>query len=118
MRNNEMASRQKELCKRFGAKWMSAPHYLKVGISRTIQDGLLPINGLRHPPAGDTTGWYIWAGEELCQDDDFFLPLHAEHLAQWCSQVLPYLGLPAGWRFQVAPGHEDVWFDPELLKVD
>jgi hypothetical protein len=26
-----------------------------------------------------------------------------------------YLALPAGWRFLLAPDHEDVWFDVNLL---
>ena len=24
-------------------------------------------------------------------------------------------GLPPGWRFLIAPGHEDVWYDGSLL---
>lgn len=35
-----------------------------------------------------------------------------------CPEVLPYLGLPPGWRFRIAPGHSDVWDDPELLTID
>ncbi len=31
------------------------------------------------------------------------------------TDVLPYLGLPPGWRFLVAPGYVDVWEDPALL---
>jgi hypothetical protein len=26
-----------------------------------------------------------------------------------------YLGLAPGWRFLIAPGYEDVWFDEILL---
>lgn len=25
------------------------------------------------------------------------------------------LGLAEGWRFLIAPGHEDVWYDASLL---
>ncbi|MGC0237608.1 immunity protein Imm33 domain-containing protein [Arthrobacter sp. SD76] len=32
-------------------------------------------------------------------------------LAQPVPQKVPYVALPAGWRFVLAPGHEDVWFD-------
>ena len=87
----------------------------KVGIAKNVRDGSWPINGLRHPVAGDTSGWYIWAGDELSQDPDFFVPLHAEHLADWAPIVVPYLALPPGWRFLLAPGHEDVWYDENLL---
>lgn len=66
-------------------------------------------------PVGDTTGWYIWAGGEMSEDPNFFVPLHVSHLQEWCPSAVRYLDLPPGWRFQIAPGHEDVWFDPELL---
>jgi hypothetical protein len=50
----------------------------------------------------DTSGWYIWAGEGGPSDDpDFFVPLHVEHLAEWCPHITKYLGLPPGWRFLV-----------------
>lgn len=89
---------------------------MKVGLAQhTLSER--PLNGLRHPPEGDTTGWYIWAGGELGSADDFFDPVHVAHLVEVLPQLIPYLGLPAGWRFQISPGHEDVWFDPSLLDV-
>lgn len=106
---------QKRVCQRFGAQFVAAPDDLKVGISATIKQGLLPVNGLRHPPEKDTTGWYIWGGEELSDDPGFFEPLCVEHLQDRCPSVLPYLGLAPGWRFLIAGHHEDVWFDSALL---
>jgi hypothetical protein len=70
---------------------------------------------VRVVPESGTCGWYLWAGEELPQHRDLFIPLHVTHLADWCPQALPYLGLPPGWRFLLAPGHEDVWLDEALL---
>jgi hypothetical protein len=89
----------------------------KVGIARNVRQDIWPVNGLRHPPAGDTCGWYIWAGEELSSAVDFFVPLHAEHLSEWCPVALRFMALPPGWRFLVAPGYEDVWYDPSILIV-
>jgi hypothetical protein len=77
----------------------------------------MPINGLRHEPEGDTTGWYIWAGEDLSDAPDFFRSLHVGHLTDWCPQVVPYLALPVGWRFLLAFGYEDVWFDANLRRA-
>lgn len=48
-------------------------------------------------------------------DTGFFQPLHRAHISELCPQVVPYLGLPPGWRFLIADGYEDVWFDPSLL---
>jgi hypothetical protein len=108
---------QARVCKRYGAPWFGAEEDLKVGIARNVGTGLLPINGLRHPPAGDTTGWYLWAGEELSSDPEFFEPLHVKHLEQRCPEVIRFLGLPPGWRFLVANAYEDVWEDKSLLNV-
>jgi hypothetical protein len=90
---------------------------MKLGIALNVREGAQPINGLRHIPEGDTTGWYIWAGNELLQDLDFFKPLHVAHLDQWCPHARKYLGLGPGWRFLIAEDYEDVWFDETLLKT-
>lgn len=116
--DEETTLAQKEVCARYGSAWHEAPLEGKVGISRNVRSGLLPINGLRHPPVGDTTGWYIWAGETLSTDPSFFEPLHVAHLAAWCPDVLPFLGLQPGFRFLIAPGIEDVWEDQTLLTFD
>jgi hypothetical protein len=109
---------QMTLCKRYGAVFTPSSEHLKVGVAKNVREGTLPINGLRHPPAGDTTGWYIWAGEEPGEDPDFFLPLHVEHLREWCPSAVRFLGLPPGWRFLVADAYEDVWEDRSLLDIE
>jgi hypothetical protein len=80
-----------------------------------LRDKIVPVNGLRHPPKGDTTGWYLWGGADITDDPDFFKPLHVEHLSDWCPEALKYLGLPPGWRFLIAGDYEDVWYDASLL---
>ena len=107
--------KQKEICKLYGAPFFESPMFLKVGISLSVQKAILPINGMRHLPKGDTTGWYIWAGETFSTSSDFFVPLHVEHLLQWCPLVLNYLGLAPGWRFLMGNNYEDVWADISLL---
>lgn len=106
---------QRDVCKRFSAKFCAVPRQLKLGIALNVRDGIFPINGLRHALEGETSGWYIWAGEELSMDPDFFKALHIEHLDEWAPQIKKYLGLPPGWRFLIAPDYEDVWFDESLL---
>jgi len=113
--DRNIPAEQREVCSRYGVEPLAADANAKAGVARNVREGGAPLNGLRHPPERDTCGWYIWAGAEPSDDPDFFLALHVAHLAQWCPDALPYLALPAGWRFQVAPGHEDVWQDPTLL---
>lgn len=109
---------QRTICERHAAPFTPCEPSLKVGISESALRGDLPLNGLRHPVEGDTSGWYIWGGAELSTAPDFFKPMHIHHLAERCPEVLPYLALPSGWRFLVAPDVEDVWFDERLLEPE
>ncbi len=111
---------QRVTCERFGVAPVAAELDLKVGIAPNVREGLQPINALRSPLVGDTTGWYIWAGEidAAEQGDDFFVALCVSHLAEWCPAIVPYLALPPGHGVIVAPGYEDVWFDEALLQDD
>lgn len=112
---NDLRDIQLSIAVGFGVEPLLPEQAAKVGIARNVQSGAQPLNALRHRPEQDTSGWYIWAGEEMSDDPDFFVPLHISHLAKWCPNLLPYLGLPPGWRVLLAPGYEDVWFDESLL---
>ena len=108
--------RQAGICEQYGAAFVPTDTEQIIGAASNLGTGLLPLNGLRHPGRDSTSGWYLWAGEELSQADDFFQPLHAVHLQGVCPAVIPYLGLAPGWRFLLAGDHADVWFDSELVK--
>ena len=73
---SDLEKKQIDVCKIWNANYVSSPEHFKVGISLNLQEGTLPINGLRHSIVGETSGWYIWAGEEFSYHEDFFLPLH------------------------------------------
>lgn len=113
----EIIKEQKLICQKYSFDWVESLDNMKVGISKNIKDGVVPVNGLRHEIEGDTTGWYIWGGEEFSNDPNFFVPLHVEHLDRWCPQVLKYLGLPPGTRFLIKDNYEDIWEDKTLLKI-
>lgn len=113
---NDLINEQKRICKKYGAEWMPSPAGWKIGISKDIQSGRMPINGLRHEPKNGTLGWYIWCGGEINNDPRLWDAMHVEHLEQELPLVLKYLGLPPGWRFQIDDnGYEDVWEDKKLL---
>jgi hypothetical protein len=105
---------QRQICERFGSQFLRAADRQTVGISANLS--ALPLNGLRHPPEGTATGWFIWAGE-YSEAPDFFQPMHVYHLVDVCPSVLPYLGLAPGWRFLLAPGQVDVGYDATLLEI-
>jgi len=114
-----ISNEQKLVCEKFHALPFDTPLDLKVGISLNVKEkNLFPINGFRHNPEGDTTGWYIWAGEDFSDDPDFFVPLHVEHIKEWRPEIIKYLALPPGYRFLIGEDkYEDVWFDETLLEV-
>ena len=89
----------------------------KLGIAlKTL--GQIPINGLRMPPEGDTSGWYVWCGREPSDAEDFYSPLHIEHIGDYLPLVSEYLSLPPGYRFLIdGENYEDVWFDAGLLEI-
>ena len=109
-------AKQAAVCARQGVSPEPPSPFLKAGVGLSTL-GRQPINGLRHPPESGTSGWFLWAGEELSSAPDFFQPVHVLHLSERWPEVLPYLALPPGWRFLVAPGQEEVWFDASLLKL-
>jgi hypothetical protein len=111
------AVQQREVCDRIGADYEPPSAGSMTGIALHTR-GLEPLNALRHPVEHGTCGWYIWWGDTLSEEPDFFDPLHVEHLPEECPEIVPYLALPPGWRVQLAPGYEDAWFDPNLLDTD
>ena len=107
---------QKLICDKFKAEFFPAGENEKFGIAlETI--GLLPINALRHPPENGTCGWYIWCGEFMSEDPEFFKPMHVSHVNEYLPEIESYLALPPGFRILIAGSYEDVWFDSKLLKV-
>ncbi len=106
-------SDQNEICKKFDVTPLFCSGDEKLGVAvDTI--GKFPINGLRLNPENGTCGWYIWCGEDMSKDPDFFKPLHVSHIKEYLPEIESYLSLPPGYRFLVADGFEDVWHDPLL----
>ena len=104
-----------EVCDKCGVDPITPEAGSKLGVAlKTL--GQEPINGLRHPPEGETNGWYIWCGDSLSESDDFFQPLHIEHIDDYLPLVKKYLDLPPGYRFQIdSKNYEDIWFDSDLF---
>lgn len=73
--NKGLVDQQKALCQIHKVNYCPSPDNYIVGIALNVKEGLRPINGLRHPSERDTTGWYIWAGEEISDDPRAFKTL-------------------------------------------
>lgn len=103
---------RRRLRKTYGFKPLKCRLDHNSGVARNVFDDVWPLNGVRLAPTHDTNGWYIWAGGEMSAAADFFVPLCASCLTDAYPSLTPYLELPPGWRFLLAPGQEHVWFDP------
>jgi len=108
---------QRRICRSYATDFVESSPDSKILVARNARPGIWPLNGLRHLPESGTSGWYVWAGEALSLDPDFFEPHRVGQVSELLPPVLPYLALPPGWRFVLAENHEDVWYDPELLQV-
>ncbi|WP_424273800.1 immunity protein Imm33 domain-containing protein [Cocleimonas flava] len=75
------------------------------------------MNGLRHPFENGTCGWYIWCGEDLPEDPEFFDSMHVSHISEYLPSIEKYLALPVGYRFLVTETYEDIWYDETLKNV-
>ncbi len=107
---------QRAICAENRAEYVAAPNDTKIGFAISTK-GLLPLNGLRHPVAGESNGWYIWCGESYSEAKDFFSPLHTFHLLEEYPELVPLLGLPPGYRFLKSVDYLDIWYDLTLLSV-
>ena len=106
---------QKEFCEARDAGYVASPPGVISGFA--VSTGRRsPINGLRHPIADGTTGWFIWCGEEFSTEPNFFSPVHTAHIYEDLPELRSLLGLPPGYRFLLAGKHLDVWFDKSLLE--
>ncbi|MHC5309156.1 immunity protein Imm33 domain-containing protein [Myroides sp. LJL116] len=110
----DFEKKQKEICAKYGANWVSTSESSIMGLADDLS--LTPIYGIRNFKKGNTNGWFIWSGE-YSYADDFYKPVCAGHLLDKNTTIINYLGLPEGWGFIIdSNGYEDVWFDSNYLK--
>ena len=106
---------QVEVCNKQGVDALIPDELEKLGIALSTL-GRSPINGLRHPVENGTCGWYIWCGEKLSEDENFFKPLHVKHIDEYLPGIQKYLALPVGYRFLLAENYVEIWKD-ESIKI-
>ncbi len=116
MEVHEIVSQQMKICEKYNVPWVGTPLDQMIAVSKDLISGKLPINGLRHLPEGKSVGWFVWAGGEINNDTSLWDNIHIQHLIEMYPDLLKYLGLPPGYRFQIDDkGYEDVWFDQKII---
>jgi hypothetical protein len=116
MRPEQIQEAQKITCKKHGVEFVPVIDTAISGFARSTL-GLNPVNGFRHPVQNDTSGWYIWCGDEFLPSPDFFASVLTKHLYDELPQIVPFLALPPGSRFLLSGNYVDIWFDEDLLNV-
>jgi hypothetical protein len=116
MRPEQIQEAQKATSKKYAVEFVPAADTAISGLARSTL-GLNPVNGFRHPVQENTSGWYIWCGDEFLPSEDFFAPVCTQHLYDELPQIAPFLALPPGYRFLLSGSYVDVWFDEDLLIV-
>lgn len=104
---------QLETCKRFSAIHFPFKDDDTVYFA-TATRGLLPVNGERINSENGESGWYIWCGVERKDDESFFEKISLYELSDRAPLVQAFLGLPPGYRFLIAGGHQKAWYDTDL----
>lgn len=112
---------QIQTCKLYKIKFEEVYLNTYIAISKNVKDpNVEPLNGLRHPITKENkVGWYLWAGEELLTDFDFFEKIHLVHLKEFWPEAIKFLGLCSGSRFILDKhGYTDIWIDESLSNID
>lgn len=107
---------QRALCVALSLTHCPAPAESTLGVARDVLVGREPLNGLRYPGSGTRSGWYLWAGEVLRDDDDFFVEMTVAEFVLARPDLEPFLGLPPGQHFLIADGQYEAWEDAQLLE--
>ena len=113
--DSELAAVQRDICAQFGADYLPCHPGMRLGLASNVTAATRNLNGVRIVPSGDACGWYLWAGDELAEPPEFYIPLRAQNIETWAPRAMAYLGLPPGWRFLLREDRIDVWKDLTLL---
>lgn len=112
---NSIIDMQREVCKRFGATHYASDENNTVYFAGETQ-GLLPVHGERVRGGENQSGWYVWCGGNRFDRDDFFQEMSVFEFAGRVPLAYSFLGLPPGFKFLVAGGHQRAWLEEGLLE--
>ncbi|MEQ5390997.1 hypothetical protein ABN236_02840 [Proteus sp. fly-1013] len=110
-KNNKLfiTEQQKIMCEKYDVSPQEPEEMVAIALDKLSGN---PIYGTRIKQSeGDTISWFFYC-EKYCARNDFYQPLHTEHLEELLPEVINYLYLPEGYNFIIdREGYEDVWFE-------
>jgi hypothetical protein len=107
---------QREVCATANAPF-AAPDYAKaVWLGPSVADGNRLIYGDRYAETSGWSGWYLMAADQPKPAPTAIRFEHLRHLVSIREDLMPYLGLPVGWTFEVfANGSWGAWSPKDKL---
>jgi hypothetical protein len=92
---------QREACQTAGASFV-APSYTKlVWLGPLIVEGHTRVSGTRYAETENWSGWSLTADDRPRPATTEIQFEHLHHLVSIREDLMPYLGLPAGWTFSI-----------------
>ena len=104
---------QHEVCARTGARFTPPRPDQLVVVSEGVFEGD-SVKAVRYPSPEHMSGWWMvtdrYTGEVNSMRQE-----HMYHLTYRRPDLVPYIALPFGYRFDLTH-HEDIWLDKEALE--
>lgn len=104
---------QEEICKKFNVNPVYPQFNQLIVISKGVFEGL-DIEAVRYSSPDHMTGW--WLTTELYDEDiNSLITVHYYHVAFNRPDIIKYLALPYGFRFENSISDIDIWFDENAI---
>ena len=107
---------QRQVCATARAPFV-APDYSKlVWLGPSVPEGNRFVYGGRYAATSGWSGWSLMAAEQPKPPPTAIRSEHLRHLVSIREDLMPYLGLPVGWRFELfADGSWHAWSPKDQL---
>ncbi|RTE09650.1 hypothetical protein EJQ19_11225 [Paenibacillus whitsoniae] len=110
----KVVQEQKQECQEYGATAIFPIFNQMIVISKGVYEGLA-VDAVRYPSPEHMSGW--WLTTELYDNNvESLMTVHYHHLAFIRPELIKYLALPFGYRFNTTGKEQDIWFDENAIK--
>lgn len=103
---------QQRVCKAQGAAFDPPLPLSGIACSDGVLEGRLPVGGARYRYSGKMSGWFLSTNLDDGTSKTAKVH-HAYHVTAARPDLVKYLALPPGYRFDLGAGGR-IWFDPAL----
>jgi hypothetical protein len=106
---------QSNICRQAGAPFEPPYADQKVATSVGVMEGDVPVWGVRYSAPPHMSGWYLTTDRYSGNIEDLKVG-HLHHLTALRPDLVRFLALPHGYRFELTGQGERAYFDAQVLK--